>query len=155
MTPLPELPMVPDVPHAAVSFAGVEIDPEDRLPGDGYLGYVKPFRTVEDVHVVASVLGYLLGVARSHAWPEAIMERLLGVLASFRTLALEPPLAPAVHLALAGVLADLRTLLHDAEPHWEAVPEEVAANFRRDVRLLDVASQAREARREAAWRALD
>ena len=36
----------------------------DLLPGDGYDIYLKPFRTIEDIHVHAALIGYLVGVAR-------------------------------------------------------------------------------------------
>ena len=36
------------------------VEPEEVLPGDGYLRYLKPFRTVEDLYVQAALLGCLL-----------------------------------------------------------------------------------------------
>ena len=61
---LPPTPFVPEVVHASVHLDGAEVRDHERLAGDGYLEYVKPFRTVEDIHVVGATLGYLVGLAR-------------------------------------------------------------------------------------------
>lgn len=59
VTPLPPLPFAPEIPHATVTFTDA---PGETLPGDGYADYLKPFRTVEDLHVLAAVLGQLVRV---------------------------------------------------------------------------------------------
>src|SRR6478672_11143237 len=50
-------PFVPEIPHAEVELDHVRV--LGVLPGDGYVEYVKPFRTIEDIHVHAALLGYL------------------------------------------------------------------------------------------------
>jgi acyl-CoA dehydrogenase len=69
--PMPPTRFVPEVPHAQLHFEGVALAAGALLPGDGYVRYVKPFRTVEDIHVVAAQLGYALREARRFAWPQA------------------------------------------------------------------------------------
>ena len=46
--PLPPTPFAPEVGHAALQLEGA---PAELLPGDGYTDYLKPFRTIEDLHV--------------------------------------------------------------------------------------------------------
>src|SRR4051812_18894114 len=67
--PMPETPFTPEIPHAEVELAGVQLGEDALEPGDGYDRYLKPFRTVEDCHVHAAVLAYVLGVARRSGWP--------------------------------------------------------------------------------------
>ena len=49
--------MVSRVPHGAAVFDGVIVRSEDLLPGCGYQDYVRRFRWLEDVHVMASDTG--------------------------------------------------------------------------------------------------
>jgi hypothetical protein len=151
IVPLPETPFVPEIPHARVELHGVEIVEHAILPGDGWEGYVKPFRTVEDLHVHGAVLAYVLGVARRSGWPRGLMEELAAVLCATAALAAAEPRAQETHVALAGVIALGRRLLDAAEPHWERVEPEERDRWRRDRRLLDVAEKARQARTAAAW----
>jgi acyl-CoA dehydrogenase len=153
LVPLGEGPFVPEVPHAALELRGVVVQPDEVLPGDGYSRYLKPFRTVEDVHVHAALIGWLLQIARRHA-PEAIAERLLASAATMRALAGEEASAPATHLALAGAMAELRRTIDDLAPTWASVDPVIAARWERDQRLLTVAGRVREARRQSAWAAL-
>ncbi len=44
---LPALPLMPDVPHSRLLLDGAHCE---RLPGDGWDDYVRPFRLLEDVH---------------------------------------------------------------------------------------------------------
>ena len=50
--------------HLFVSLSDVAITAHEILPGDGYDRYLKPFRTVEDIHVHAALLGHAIGAAR-------------------------------------------------------------------------------------------
>jgi len=145
---LPPTPFVPEVLHASVSFDAVEVEGHERLPGDGYLQYVKPFRTIEDIHVVGAALGYLIGWTQRVGASRVFVAKLFGDLVTLDRLRLEPPLDPAVHVALHGVIQDMR----DATAHGAfqealtlASPEE-AARWARDRDLLKVADKAREAR---------
>ncbi|MCW5806067.1 MAG: acyl-CoA dehydrogenase, partial [Deltaproteobacteria bacterium] len=144
--------IVPEIPHAAVELDGVAVAEGDVLPGDGYDDYLKPFRTVEDIHVHAALAGYLVGVARRHAFPRETIERLLAVALAAHALAGCDPKATATHLALAGVLAEARRAVEEAEAHWRARPADAErTRWERDRALLDVAGKARAARREKAW----
>lgn len=157
LDPMPPTRFVPEIPHARLRLDGIAIEPGERLPGDGYDGFVKPFRTVEDVHVHAALLAWMVQVGRRVGWPAAILEQLLASLAALHGLAAAAPLGAAaaraagVHLALAGVLARLDQLLEDIEPHWEYADERTRGRWYRDRALLEVAGKARARRRELAW----
>ncbi|MDX2011498.1 MAG: acyl-CoA dehydrogenase family protein [Myxococcaceae bacterium] len=150
----PELPFVPEVPHASVQFQDVAVAEADVFPGDGYTEALKPFRTLEDLHVHGALLGLLLSVARRSGWPQGSVEHLLTLVASALTLGGLDPRAPSTHLALAGLLSSTRAFLDASEAHWATVAPDEAARFERDRPLLAVAGKAREARRTNAWAAL-
>ncbi len=121
------------------------------LPGDGYSGYVKPFRTVEDAHVHAALLGYLIGVARRHDLPRELIERLVATALAARHVALADATSNHVHIALAGVLGQSAQLVGEVERGWEEAAGDEWTRWQRDRPLLQVASAARASRRKAAW----
>lgn len=152
LAPLPPTRFTPEIAHYAVELDEAPVDAV--LPGDGWARWVKPFRTVEDAHVAAASTAWLLRVARASGWPPAITARLVALALALRETALLPADAPSTHVALAGGFAALDAVVAAAEPCWADTDPGVAASWRRDVPLLSVASQARAARLEAAWRAL-
>ncbi len=148
----PPLPFVPEVGHAKATFDAVAIGESELLPGDGYDDALKPFRTIEDIHVMAAVLGWAIGVGRASAWPRSWMDEALALVALFRAASDQAPLAPETHVVLAGAQSFARRLLGEAA--WSQSEEAVRSRWERDRRLLEVASTVRGARLEAAWRAL-
>lgn len=160
---MPPTPFVPELSHGEVLLEGVLVAEDELLPGDGYARYVKPFRTVEDLHVNAAVLAYLLHAARRHEAPADLVERLFAAIVCARTLAAAELDASGTHLALAGLLgivrplvdevvAHLAALAHRADAPADAVAEH--ARLLRDLPLLGIASKAREIRRANAWASL-
>jgi len=151
VTPMPDLQFVPEISHGTVSFDGVAVDKRDVLAGDGYADYIKPFRTIEDLHVLGAVMGHLLRTASAFSWPRQTSLELLAMIAAVRTVAEGDPLSPAVHLALAGLTAIFDRFLADIEPLWERTDVPTRARWTRDRGLLAVAEKARQARLAAAW----
>jgi alkylation response protein AidB-like acyl-CoA dehydrogenase len=151
---MPETPFVPEIPHARLRFEGVRVNPDERLPGDGYDRYLKPFRTIEDIHVHAAVLAWLLQVARRASWPRDIVERLVVLLVAAAGLAGGDASSAAVHIALAGLIAGTEALLTACEPHWPSADAQARERWQRDRALLGVAGKARQRRREVAWQRL-
>lgn len=151
LVPMPDPPFVPEVPHAELVLDGVAVDDADLLPGDGYDAYLKPFRTVEDLHVHGALVGFLIGVARRHGWPRERIDELVALAASARALVAEPPLAASTHVAVAGLLALAHAVLERVEPCWSITDPETRARWERDRAILSVAGKAREARRSSAW----
>lgn len=150
VTALPETPFVPEVPHAELRLEGVAVAADEVLPGDGYVRYLKPFRTVEDCHVHAAFLGWLMQVARRSGWPEAVQDEILAVASAVRSLALSDPESPAVHVALGGALDLCGRLVERVSALWERVDAPTRERWERDRPLLQVAGKARAKRREVA-----
>lgn len=144
---LPPLAFVPEIPHGVVTFRATPV--EHVFDGDGYLQALKPFRTIEDLHVFGAALGCLVRVGRRSGWGQGVIERLLAAIATVRQLASQPTDAPELHLALAGFLATIRDLVEGLD--WSTVEPGEAERFRRDQPLLRVAETVREARRQKAW----
>ncbi|MFC9893237.1 acyl-CoA dehydrogenase family protein [Nocardia sp. NPDC127579] len=152
VTNRPPLSMAPEIPHATVIF---EDAAATLLPGDGYTDFLKPFRTVEDVHVLAATLGWLVRVGRLAAWPREVSQRLLAAVAMVRGLDLSRPGSPGTHIALGGVFAELDRLLANSAVLWEQVQPETRERWERDRALLAVAGRVREQRLAAAWRRVE
>lgn len=152
--PLPPLPFAPSATHGTAHFDQVAVSAAQCLPGDGYRDYVKPFRTVEDIHVSAALLGWLLRVARSWHWPDECVETLLALLVLHQALAALPADASTTHLALAGARQQLENWLLTSEPHWARCPAPLQEQWQRDRALLKVAGSARTRRTHTAWERL-
>lgn len=152
LRPMSEIRFIPEVAHAEVRFERVLVAEHEVLEGDGYARYVKPFRTLEDLHVHAAILAYLLREARRLAWPRAWVERALAALYALSAIAREDASAPATHVALAGALETGAALLREAEACWDAAANDAASlRWKRDRALLSVAASARAKRIERAW----
>jgi acyl-CoA dehydrogenase len=152
---MPPTRFVPEVPHARLRFENVELEDSSILPGDGYDLYVKPFRTVEDIHVQAAVLSYLMREGQRLGWPEHWLERLSALLAALGKIADMPSSHAETHIALAGALSIGAGLIGETEAFWQkSATEPAAMRWARDRELLKVASGAREARTKRAWEKL-
>jgi hypothetical protein len=145
-------PFAPEITHARARFEQVAVDETELLAGDGYDTVLKPFRTIEDAHVTAAVVGWATGIARANGWEHGWMEEAAALLVTLRVVGGAPPSRSETHLLLAGALTASRRLL-DAAP-WSHAPEAVRVAWQRDRPLLDVASAVRAARLAAAWQDL-
>lgn len=153
--PMPATRFVPEVPHAQLHFENVRVGGKALLPGDGYDDYVKPFRTVEDLHINAAVVAYLVREARRLGWSADWIERALTALHALRALAGEGASAPATHVALAGALAWTAALVSESEKFWDAAADDAARErWTRDRELLGVTGGARAQRTLRAWERL-
>ncbi len=144
-SPGPTPPFVPEVAHGILSLHDTPV--ERVLDGDGYLAVVKPFRTVEDLHVLAAAMGFALGEAARQGCEPAWREDALALLLALEPLAAADPGDPAVHLPLAALFRQAGALL-DAAP-WSDPPR-----WQRDRTLLDVARGIRERRTRRAREAV-
>lgn len=139
------LSLVPDIPHARLRL---DHAPAKVLEGDCWDDFIKPFRTLEDLHVLAALVSWLHGLALECRWPQELQLRLLGLLPAAAEVATLSPSAPATYLLLAGIQAQFEALqprldaaLASGPPHW-------ARLWQRDRRILDLA-RAAQARRLA------
>ena len=149
---MPPTKFVPEVPHAQLRFENVPV--KALLPGDGYDTYVKPFRTVEDIHVNAAILAYLVREARRLAWPTAWIERSVSVLLALRELSGQDRTSPVTHVALAGALSLESGLIEETGVFWNVTADAASQRWQRDRELLKVAGAARELRTLRAWERL-
>jgi len=155
LQPMPPTRFVPEVPHAQVLMQDVRVNAGALLPHDGYDAYVKPFRTIEDLHVTLAVLAYLLREARARRWPAAFSEQLVAALSLLSQLAGDDARAASTHVALAGALRLVHRLYADALPLWAGAGDDPAAErWQRDAALFEVAGPARDLRAERAWERL-
>ena len=91
--------------RAVGNSARAQVPAESVLEGDAYTAVVKPFRSVEDVAVLAAALAFLLRLGRGAGWPAGVREELAAGVSAFRSLAALPPGDAATHVALAGQIA--------------------------------------------------
>ncbi len=134
----PALPFCPELTHATARF-DVAIEPDETLVGDGWTDYVKPFRTIEDLHVVAAATGFLsrfVDVERL----VALAERASAMNAS----------TPEMHVAL----QDAFDALDETVSAARLGSDRDQARLLRDQALLKVAQKARAIRTRSARAAL-
>jgi acyl-CoA dehydrogenase len=151
LTPMTETLFAPEIVHSEVTLAGVRVGREALLPGDGYDRYIKPFRTIEDIHVHAALLAYLIRESRRHQLSRSIPERLASLLSALSDLAAREPDAPSVHIALAGALSSSAALVKEIEEEWARTESLAYSRWQRDRPLLGVAERARSQRLDRAW----
>ena len=147
------LPFAPELPHGALTLDNVEVFPDELLPGDAYEGLVRPFRTIEDLHVLAATLGFLIREARLSAQSGRLQQLLILAVAT-RDLCSANPSDPAVHVTLGGLFSAVEDAAEQANLTRAARDPEAAERFDRDRPLLSVANRARAARLDQAWTAV-
>jgi hypothetical protein len=154
ITRRPDTPFAPEIPHAVVRFTDAVIENEDVLPGDGYDLWLKPFRTLEDTHVLAATVGYIAGAARAYRFDRDVMAQVVSLSLGLVDVAARDPDVPLTHVILAGLFATTRRLIGDLGPQWEKGDEAERSRWQRDLPLLMVAEMARAKRTEVAWERL-
>lgn len=154
LSKMPDPPFAPELPHAIVTLEDVIVTDADRLPGDGYEAYVKPFRTVEDAHVFLALVGQILRAARAYGGAREVKELAIATSLALWGVTTMDPSAPSTHVALAGALELGRRLLAESAPVWASAPDDVRARWERDRALTMVAERARSERRARAWERL-
>ncbi|MGF6690836.1 alkylation response protein AidB-like acyl-CoA dehydrogenase [Metapseudomonas resinovorans] len=148
---LKPLPLMPDIPHARLHLEAAHCE---RLAGDGWDAYVKPFRSIEDLHVLAALVAWLYGIGRDSAWPQALQLRLLGLLTGAAEVSRHCATASAMHLFLAALFAEFKALKPELDAAFANGPADCATLWQRDQGVLDIASGPRAKRLEKALAAL-
>ncbi|MBI2567826.1 MAG: acyl-CoA dehydrogenase family protein [Candidatus Schekmanbacteria bacterium] len=143
---MPDLSFVPEIPHAELTLDDVPEPASAVLSGDGYEQYIKSFRTTEDIHVNAGLLGYLWRMAQRYRWVHSTREGILALIMEVGALSRVEPLA--------GFSSLRRRLLAAMDGLWSVAPSPVRQRWQRDIALLSVAERAHQLRSEAAWRRL-
>ncbi|MDY0249080.1 MAG: acyl-CoA dehydrogenase [Pseudomonas sp.] len=148
----PALPMVPDIPHSSVQFSQASCS---VLTGDGWDDYSKPFRTLEDGHVLAAFCAWLYGQSLLDQWPQDLQLHLVALLAGLKETLQQPNKAAATHLLLGGLLAQfasLQTQITQALSNHSSHATLLA--WQRDKAILGIANNARMRRLEVALNTL-
>ncbi|MCR3869013.1 acyl-CoA dehydrogenase, partial [Pseudomonas aeruginosa] len=144
---LPALPLMPDVPHSRLLLDGAHCE---RLPGDGWDDYVRPFRLLEDVHVLAALVGWLYGVGHECGWPSPLLLRLAGILGGCAEVARHPVACVGTQAVLAGLFEQFAALEGQLDAAFAANASTWEALWQRDRGLLAIANGARKVRLEKA-----
>lgn len=144
---MPATRFVPEMPHAELHLQNVLVHGDELLAGDGYTHAVKPFRTIEDIHVNAAILAYLTREARRLDWPGTWLAEALAALGGMIWLAMQDAGADATHIALEGALRGMQRLTGETDAFWNAAGDHAAAErWQRDRTLFGIAANARSAR---------
>lgn len=143
-----------ELSHGSMQLSNVRVEDEKILPGDGYDDYVKPFRTIEDIHVTSSLVGYLFSMGLKHRWPDTLQQQLFSILGQLRSIATLSAKDAGVHIALAGALDCFQLQLKRVGFQIELLPEETKLKWQQDKKIFGLASEARNKRTENAWQLL-
>lgn len=152
--PMPPLGFVPEISHGTVTLQDVRIAPDQVLPGDGYLQYIKPFRTLEDLHVLAALAAFRMGEAIESNWDKTEQALHLPPLLALRQLNTMPINAPETHLALFACREQMNVLFAATDDQYRQRNPEGFKRWERDRKLLDIAGKAQNQRTQKAWKAV-
>ncbi|AIG05215.1 acyl-CoA dehydrogenase [Pseudomonas fluorescens] len=147
--PLPAIPLMPDISHGRVYLDHAACE---RLPGDGWDDYVKPFRTLEDTYVLSAMTAWLHGIGQECGWLQPLRLQLLALLAGCAEVARQPSASAAGHVLLGGLFAQFEALKPQVNQAMGMGPW--AAMWQRDQAVLDLAASARAKRLEKALQPL-
>lgn len=139
----PPLPLVPDIPHGRLHL---ESAPCRRLHGDGWDDYVKPFRTLEDLHVLTALVSWLYGIGLEEGWPQRLQLQLAGILAGAAECSRSSPADAATHLLLASLSLQFDTLAGDIDVALGNGPAKWRQLWHRDRGVLQLARAAQAKR---------
>jgi len=147
---LPTLPLMPEVGHGRLllQHAACEL-----LAGDGWDAYVRPFRSLEDLYVLAAMTAWLYGVGQECDWPQPLRLRLIALLAACAEASRQCADSVGCHLLLGGLFAQFQELKGAIDKALMAGPEQWAQLWQRDQGVMALATAAREKRLAKAWSA--
>lgn len=140
---LPPLPLMPDISHGRLHLEHAFCE---RLAGDGWDAYVKPFRSLEDIYVLSALGAWLYGVGQDSQWPQALQLQLLALLAGCAEASRQNPSASSTHILLGGLFAQFDGLKAQIQQAFAEGPQEWAQLWSRDQSVLEIAGGARAKR---------
>lgn len=148
---MPALGFVPDVSHGKVFLNKLAISEQQICEGDGYIHYVKAFRSVEDLYVLAAITAYRLGEAVEGKWPTATLERHISLILAIRSLSKMDLNSSAAHIAISACRTSFEELIAQTNSLYEQSKPESYQWWCRDQVLLNVAKTAHQKRTQKAW----
>lgn len=147
-----DISFVSEVSHASAVFKDIEVAPDAVLPGDGYTEYVKPFRTIEDIHLFAAFAGFLLARGFEMHWPVIIMEKLAALVSALLNPEIDSPETPDSVIAVSGIKALFDHIIAESSSLKISDDEKEAEKWHRDKKLFDVAGSVRRKRTDSFWK---
>lgn len=147
--------IIPELPHAALQFDAVRVDPAQCLPGDGFADHAKPFRLREDLFVTGAALAYLLAEAKMGAWPTSWCERCIAAIAGLASCAPLEARDARTHVLAAGALAFAGEVLRGSEQQWTNGQVVARERWQRDRAVLSLGKDATRQRAVKAWGSLE
>jgi len=151
LNPFDQLPFIPEISYGEIKLNNIEVRENQILPGDGYTSYIKPFRTLEDLHITASILGFLFRIASVFEWPKDTKEQMLALITCIKALSQSNPLDNRVHIYLGGLLRLFDSFIVSIEPMWKHTDDSTRSRWHRDKALLTIAGKVRAQRLSKAW----
>ena len=148
---MPALGFVPEVSHGKVKLHNVQITEEQICSGDGYLNYVKAFRSFEDLHVLAAITAYRLAEAIEGKWPIVTLEAHISLILAIRTLSEMDLNKSTAHIGIAACRSQLNELITSTNSLFEKSNLVSYKNWCRDQVLLNIAKAAHQKRTRRAW----
>jgi len=153
LEPLPPLPFVPELAHAKLKQTGIRIQREDILVGDAFSTYVKPFRTEEDLHILAALCGQRLSIALELDQTQ-LAEQYIASAHAILFMQKSDRSAPSTHLTLSGIKQQLTRTFEQQDKLLEDQLPSFAKTWKRDSALLSLAESAQKVRTQKAWQSL-
>jgi acyl-CoA dehydrogenase len=172
--PAAALPFLPELSHGTLSLNKAQCRATDIMEGDGYSNYIKPFRTCEDLHILAGIGAYRLKLAwqqlaltkeqpssgqlapvECKQENQALVQSLLHQLFSIHALSQQPFNDPLMHLALADTKQKLEAALTRHDKTFAQELPEVFVLWERDKALLLLADKAQKTRTISAWQTIE
>lgn len=143
--------MVPELAHAEVRFNSVSLHEAQRVSGDGYADYAKPFRIREDICVTGCALAYLFAEAQSASWPTTWCQRCAAAITSLDSCSRLDPGDARTHIVTAGILSFAGDVIRESMQHWRDHQRAASERWRRDSPILALGREARRQRAINSW----
>jgi hypothetical protein len=151
---MPSLGFLPELSHGKVVFQGLELEESDILPGDGYIDYVKAFRSYEDLHVCAAIAAYRLGEAITQGWGKELVAQHISLILALRAVNDMSLDSAVAHVSLAACRNQLDELITSSNSLFQQTDDQAYERWQRDSRILQLARKAHEQRTQKAWKVL-
>ena len=143
---LPEMPFIPEVSRGSVLLNDVVVDERHVYTGDCYLDYAKPFSASEGYFIVASVIAYLLRIARDYDWPLSHVDELVSLLQFTVSLSECDPLDQKTIIAGNGLRQSLQALTEKTKGLWGSATASEQKLWLRDGGILFASDKSQQIR---------
>lgn len=130
--------IIPEINHGVVHFSDVSITEEHVLQGDAYSTYVSPFRTIEGVHILNALLGYLYSVSMREDFQGGVGKEILSTTTDLNNAGQLDLLHPHTQSILDEVLIRFGLLVENFEDYWQRTGSQEYFDWHRDKVILNL-----------------